>query len=139
MLPPESEPDLLQARRLNVLPLEACRAHILLLLCTCLSREPPPHLHSRVNHTHPTQTVIFNRLTDFRLRVHHERSVARDWFVQRHTGDEQHFERSLRVRRVFDSHFVAVLREQNHLSISSVFALCSEQPLSLHHVSEGVV
>src|SRR4029434_6321575 len=41
MLPPESEPDLLQAQRLIVPPLEACRPHILLLLCMCLSPEPP--------------------------------------------------------------------------------------------------
>src|SRR5882724_4433772 len=41
MLPPESEPDRRWARKLNVPRLEACRTHILLLLCMCLSREPP--------------------------------------------------------------------------------------------------
>jgi len=35
------KPDQLQARRLTVPPVEACPAHILLLLCMCLSREPP--------------------------------------------------------------------------------------------------
>src|SRR6266496_1975545 len=96
-------------------------------------------LHSSVNRAHPTQTVIFNRLTDFRLRVHHKRPVARDWFVQGHSGDEQHFEPSLRVRRIFDSHFVAVLREKNHLPVPSALTLGSEESVSLHDVSEGVV
>src|ERR1700730_13686133 len=52
---------------------------------------------SRVNRAHPALLVIFNRLTDFRLRVHHKRPVARDWFVQGNSSDEQHFERGLRV------------------------------------------
>src|SRR5882724_10633 len=94
---------------------------------------------SRINRAHPALLVIFNRLADFRLRVHHKRAVTRDWFVQGHSGDEQHFERSLRVRRIFDSHFLAVLREQNHLPVFSAFAFCSEQSLGLHDVSEGVV
>src|SRR6266852_4354113 len=94
---------------------------------------------SRINRAHPALLVVFKSLTDFRLRVHHKRPVARDWFVQGHSRDEQYFKRSLRVRRIFDSHFVAVLREQNHLSVSSAFAFCSEQSLALHHVSEGVV
>jgi len=64
---------------------------------------------------------------------------ARDWFVQGHSGDEQHLERGLRVRRIFDCHFVAVLREQDHLPVPSPLALHSEQPLPLHDVGEGVV
>src|SRR6266568_612678 len=95
--------------------------------------------HSRVNRAHPTQTVVFNRLTDFRLRVHHKRPVARDWFVQGQPCDEQHFERSLCVHRISDSHFVGVLGEQNHLSVSSALALCSEESLSFHDISESVV
>src|SRR2546427_6162517 len=35
-----------------------------------------------VNRAHPTQPVIFNRLTDFGFGVHHKRPVARNWFVQ---------------------------------------------------------
>src|SRR6267142_5355065 len=96
----------------------------------------PVYDHSRINRTHPTQLVIFNRLADFAFRIHYKRPVARDRFVYGHSGDEQHFERGLRVRSVFDSDFVAVLREQNHLSISSAFAFCSEQPLALNNVSE---
>src|SRR6266446_6185270 len=95
--------------------------------------------HSRINRAHPALLVVFKSLPDFRLRVHHKRPVARDWFVQGHSRDEQYFKRSLRVRRIFDSHFVAVLREQNHLSVSSAFAFCSEQSLALHDVSKGVV
>src|SRR5438093_4883620 len=95
--------------------------------------------HSRVNRTQPALLVIFNRLTDFRLRVHHKRSVARHWFVQRHSGNEQHFERSLRISRIFDSHFVAVLGKQNHLPVPGTLSLCSEQTLALNKVNEGVV
>src|SRR5207302_6335086 len=69
--------------------------------------------HSRVNRTHSALLVILNRLPDFSFGVHHKWPIARDWFVQGHAGDEQYFKRSLRVCRIFDSHFVAVLREQN--------------------------
>src|SRR5437667_11070371 len=93
---------------------------------------------SSANRSHPTQTVIFNRLTDFAIRVHHKRPVASNWLVQKHSGGEQHYERSLRVRRLFDSHFVAVLRAQNHLTVSSAFVLCSEHTLPLHRVVEGL-
>jgi len=44
--------------------------------------------HSTGNLPHPTVPVIFNRLADFRLRIHHKRSVARDRFVQGHASDE---------------------------------------------------
>src|SRR6266571_3787794 len=53
MLPPESEPDLLQGSEINVPPPEACRAHILLLLCMCLpcetSSSSAPFVRSRLH------------------------------------------------------------------------------------------
>src|SRR5918992_905823 len=104
--------------------------------------EPPStrtFWNSRVNRAHLAKTVVFNRLTDFRLRIHHEWPVARDWFVQRHSGYQQHFERIFRVQWICDSHFVAVLCKQNHLPISSALVLRSEQTLTLYNVSEGVV
>src|SRR5258705_2547368 len=39
--------------------------------------------HSRFNRAHSAPTVIFKRLMDFCLCVHHERSVTRNWFIQR--------------------------------------------------------
>src|SRR5882724_3569376 len=83
-----------------------------------------PIRSSRVNRTHPSSTIVFKRLMNFCFSVHHERSVADDWFIQRHSGDEQQFERCLRVCRIFDSHFVAIRREHYHLSVSATFALC---------------
>src|SRR2546428_253995 len=41
--------------------------------------------HSRFNRAHPTPTVVFKRLMDFCLSVHHEGAVARDRFIQQHT------------------------------------------------------
>src|SRR6266404_7862976 len=89
---------------------------------------------SGVNRSHSALLVIFNCLTNFAFGVHYKRTVARDWFVEGHAGDEQHFERSLRVGRIFDSHFVAVLGEQNHLPVRSALAFRSELTLSLHDV-----
>src|SRR6267142_5114103 len=46
--------------------------------------------HSRFSRAHSAPTVSFKRLIDFCLCVHHERSVTRDCFIQRHPCDEQH-------------------------------------------------
>src|ERR1051325_10373639 len=40
---------------------------------------------SRIDRTHAAKTLVLKRLMNFRFGVHHERTVARDWFIQRHT------------------------------------------------------
>src|SRR6266403_1730295 len=94
---------------------------------------------SSVNRAHSAPTVIFNRLMDFCLCVHHKRPVARDWFIQRHTCDEQNFQLCLCVCWIFDSYFVTVRSEHHHLSVSATLALYSKQSCSVNNVSEGVV
>src|SRR2546429_2530579 len=86
----------------------------------CAHLEPSsPIRSSRVNRAHPSSTIVFKRLMNFCFGVHHERSIAGDWFIQRHTSDEQYFERGFRVGRVLNSHFIAVGREHDHLSVST--------------------
>src|SRR4029078_10991730 len=104
----------------------------------CVFLLPRAALDSKVNRAHSAPTVIFKRLMNFILCVHHERSVAHDWLIQRCTGDDQNLQRDVCVCWILDSYFVAVWSEHHHLSISATFALCSEQSCSIHDVSEGV-
>ena|ERR1051325_4877325 len=48
---------------------------------------PSLMLQSRFNRAHPASTVIIKCLMDFRFGVHHERSIARDWLIQRQASD----------------------------------------------------
>src|SRR6476660_8536662 len=91
------------------------------------------------NLAHTTLTVVRKRLMNFLFCVHHERSVARDRFIQRRSSDDQYFERCLCVWRVFDSYFVAIGSEHHHLSVRATLALCSEQSCSVNNVSEGII
>src|SRR5215831_11526160 len=59
---------------------------------------------------HPALTVIFKCLINLLLGIHHEWSIAYDWFIQGHAGNQQNIKCSLSCC-VFDSHFLAVLSE----------------------------
>src|SRR5882724_12157969 len=95
--------------------------------------------HSRINLSHSTQLVVFNRLPDLIVGVHYKWSIARDWLIQGHAGDEQDLERSFRLRRIFDSYFSSVLAKHNHLPVPRRLTLCTEQTLALDKVSERLI
>ena len=69
-------------------------------------------LHTPLTYlTHLPHPVIFNRLVNLLACVHDKRTITRDRFVQRQPGNEQHFERALRIGRIIDPHLVAIFCE----------------------------
>src|SRR5688500_1934835 len=92
-----------------------------------------------LNCAHLTQLVIFDRLMDFLSSVHHKWAVPYDWFIQGHSRNKQHFQCTLCISRIFDTYLATVAREENHLTIGSLFAFCSERSFSVNNVRESVV
>src|SRR6202030_861775 len=71
--------------------------------------------------------VVDHRLPDLRGCVHHERSVARDWLVERLAADEQQFGSTLGC----DHDGVAVALEDGHVVLLRLTV--TERRLSAHH------
>src|SRR5262245_48047533 len=93
MLPPESEPDLLQAQELAVPPREGSRVRRLPLLCMCLSFESCLSLNVFVSTplpVHPLPDVRRTTVQSDALRFAHDEEAHDPDVHQRHLIQVEH-------------------------------------------------
>src|SRR5262245_1747349 len=92
---------------------------------------------SEVNRTHTAGLVVFERLTNFLRRIHHERSITRNRFTQRPPTDKQHTRRSLVFRR-FNPDFITISLKTNHHATLNFARMTPEKNRTGDDVSESI-
>src|SRR5262249_53419577 len=83
--------------------------------------------------------IIFDSLVNLFARVHHEWTVTRHRFIQRHTANQQKFEWFSRVRGISDENLISVSREHHHLLRLRQLFFRAKQTRSGYNVNERVV
>src|SRR5262245_57045096 len=75
---------------------------------------------------------------NFLGRVHDERPITRDRFIQRTAADEQYASGGLAVGRCLNADFITVFFESNHIAPLDVCSVTGEKDRSFYDVGECV-